>query len=144
MLRSHSDRRKTISESLPCAGNASSLRELTAECFSGSRVLGLLAIIFLSLTGCHGANHYYAESSVFGKQLPASMRLVERPKTHSVDMTRLAGGAGDRTVAIPASNATRNAHLIFITPSLTGVISQNSPVVPFTLGILQSFRARIR
>ena len=71
------------------------MRELTAECFYRSRVLGLLAIICLLLTGCHGANHYYAESSVFGKKLPANMRLVERPKTHSVDMTRLAGGAGD-------------------------------------------------
>ncbi|MEJ7594827.1 MAG: polysaccharide biosynthesis/export family protein [Planctomycetaceae bacterium] len=57
--------------------------------------MGLLAIIFLSLTGCHGANHYYAENSIFGQKLPASMRLVERPKTHTVDMTRLAGGAGD-------------------------------------------------
>jgi len=57
--------------------------------------VGLLTIICLSLTGCHGANHYYAERSIFGEKLPASMRLVERPKTHTVDMTRLAGGAGD-------------------------------------------------
>lgn len=57
--------------------------------------MGLLAIICLSLTGCHGANHYYAESTVFGRKLPAGMRLVERPKTHTVDLTRLAGGAGD-------------------------------------------------
>ena len=55
----------------------------------------LLAIICLSLTGCHGANHYYAENSYFGKKLPASMRLAERPKVLTVDMTRLAGGAGD-------------------------------------------------
>ena len=57
--------------------------------------MGLLAIICLWLTGCHGANHYYAENSIFGEKLPASMRLVERPKTHTVDLTRLAGGAGD-------------------------------------------------
>ena len=55
----------------------------------------LLAIICLSLTGCHGANHYYAENSYCGKKLPASMRLAERPKVLTVDMTRLAGGAGD-------------------------------------------------
>ena len=71
------------------------MRELTAECFYRSRVLGLLAIICLLLTGCHGANHYYAEKSVFGPKLPASMRLVARPKVLTVDMTRLAGGAGD-------------------------------------------------
>ena len=57
--------------------------------------MGLLALICLSLTGCHGANHYYAESTIFGNKLPAEMRLVERPKTHTVDLTRLAGGAGD-------------------------------------------------
>ena len=57
--------------------------------------MGLLAIICLWLTGCHGANHYYAENSIFGEKLPASMRLAERPKTHTVDLTRLAGGAGD-------------------------------------------------
>ena len=58
-------------------------------------MLGLLAILCLSLTGCHGTNHYYAENSYFGKKLPASMRLAERPKVLTVDMTKLAGGGGD-------------------------------------------------
>ena len=57
--------------------------------------MGLLAIICLSLTGCHGANHYYAENTYFGQKLPAGMRLAERPKVLTVDMTRLAGGTGD-------------------------------------------------
>ncbi len=57
--------------------------------------VNLLAIICLSLTGCHGANHFYAEDTYFGRKLPASMRLAERPKVLTVDMTRLAGGAGD-------------------------------------------------
>lgn len=57
--------------------------------------MGLLAILCVSLSGCHGANHYYAEKSYIGRKLPASMRLAERPKVLTVDMTRLAGGAGD-------------------------------------------------
>ena len=52
-------------------------------------------MILLSLTGCHGANHYYAEDTYFGRKLPQSMRLAERPKVLTVDMTRLAGGSGD-------------------------------------------------
>ena len=68
---------------------------MTASYFYGGQVVGLLATICLMLTGCHGANHYYAEQSFFGKKLPAEMRLVERPKTHAVDLTRLAGDAGD-------------------------------------------------
>lgn len=55
----------------------------------------LLAIICLSLTGCHGPNHFFAESTYFGRKLPDGMRLAERPKVLTVDMTRLAGGAGD-------------------------------------------------
>jgi len=51
--------------------------------------------MFLSLAGCHGANHYYAEDTYFGRKLPQSMRLAERPKVLTVDMTRLAGGSGD-------------------------------------------------
>lgn len=57
--------------------------------------MGLLAIICLSLTGCHGANHYYAGDSYFGKRLPNSMRLAERVRTDTVDLTKLAGGVGD-------------------------------------------------
>lgn len=95
MLRSHSDRGTTISEPLPCAGTAVCLRGRTVLCCNGRRVLGLLAIICLSLTGCHGANHYYAGSSYFGKTLPPSMRLAQRVRTDTVDLTRLAGGVGD-------------------------------------------------
>lgn len=68
---------------------------MTMKCYYGTRVVGLLSFICLSLTGCHGANHYYAENTIFGTKLPAEMRLAERPKTHTVDLTRLAGGAGD-------------------------------------------------
>lgn len=57
--------------------------------------MGLLVVICVSLSGCHGANHYYAEDTSFGRRLPDSMRLAERPKVLSIDMTRLAGGAGD-------------------------------------------------
>ncbi len=95
MFRSHFDRRKTISEPLFDARNADSLRNSGAECFYWRHTLNLLAIICLSLTGCHGANHFYAEDTYFGRKLPASMRLAERPKVLTVDMTRLAGGAGD-------------------------------------------------
>lgn len=95
MLRSHSDCGTTISEPLPCAGTAACLRGRTALRFNGRRVLGLLAIICLSLTGCHGANHYYAGNSYFGKTLPPSMRLAQRVRTDTVDLTRLAGGVGD-------------------------------------------------
>ena len=95
MLRSHSDRGTTISEPLPCAGTAACLRGQTVLCFRGRRVLGVLAIICLSLTGCHGANHYYAGNSYFGKRLPDSMRLAERVRTDTVDLTKLAGGVGD-------------------------------------------------
>ena len=95
MLCSYSDRRTTISEPLPCAGYAECLRKMTVKSLYGKRVLGLLLLICLSLTGCHGANHYYAEDTIFGTKLPSEMRLAERPKTHTVDLTRLAGGAGD-------------------------------------------------
>ena len=95
MLRSHSDRGTTISEPLPCAGTAVCLRGPTALCCDGRSVLGLLAIICLSLTGCHGDNHYYAGDSYFGKRLPNSMRLAERVRTDTVDLTKLAGGVGD-------------------------------------------------
>jgi polysaccharide biosynthesis/export protein len=95
MLRSHSDCGITISEPLPCAGTAVCLRGRTASYSNGRSVLGLLAIICLSLTGCHGANHYYAGTSYFGQTLPGSMRLAQRVRTDTVDLTRLAGGVGD-------------------------------------------------
>lgn len=95
MLRSHSDRGTTISEPLPCAGTAVCLRGQTVSCFIGRKVLGLLVVICLSLTGCHGANHYYAGNSYFGKMLPPSMRLAQRVRTDTIDLTRLAGGVGD-------------------------------------------------
>ena len=53
-----------------------------------------LAVIFFSISGCHASNHYFAEQRYFGQHLPSSMRLAERPKVLTVDMTRLAGGGG--------------------------------------------------
>lgn len=71
------------------------MRYARVRCSHGRRVAGLLAFFCFILTGCHEANHYYAENTFFGQRLPDSMRLAERPKVLTVDMTRLAGGASD-------------------------------------------------
>jgi polysaccharide biosynthesis/export protein len=71
------------------------VRNTRVTCFDGRRIAGLLAVFCVSLTGCHQANHYYAENTFFGERFPDNMRLAERPKVLTVDMTRLAGGAGD-------------------------------------------------
>ena len=71
------------------------MRDTRVTCFHGRRVVGLLAFFCFALTGCHEANHYYAENTYFGQRLPDNMRLAERPKVLTVDMTRLAGGAAD-------------------------------------------------
>lgn len=60
----------------------------------GSTLSILATLILVFISGCHAPNHYFAEESMFGQYLPSSMRLTERPKVLTVDMTRLAGGGG--------------------------------------------------
>jgi polysaccharide export outer membrane protein len=95
MFRSHSDRGNKISNPLHEMRIGERPRDTNAEYACGRLGLTLLVIICCSLSGCHKANHYYAGDTFFGRKLPQSMRLAERPKVLTVDMTRLAGGAGD-------------------------------------------------
>lgn len=93
MLRRLTDCRTSAAKSLPCAESAADLR--TEQSRSGSRrAIGLLALMLTTLVGCQGANHYYAENSMFGNRLPDTLRVASRANTQTIDLSRLASGTG--------------------------------------------------
>ncbi len=94
MHQNHSYRRVASLDLLACAGTAKSPRRAATRITGEPWILISLAVAFLSISGCHASNHYFAEKTYFGQYLPPSMRLAERPKVLTVDMTRLAGGSG--------------------------------------------------
>ncbi len=60
----------------------------------------LLSLLVLSV-GCRTGNHYHAEATYFGEQLPERFRLAQETNTQEVDLSRLAGDAvGSQTIGI--------------------------------------------
>ncbi len=93
MLRRLNDCRTSAAKSLPCAESAAELRTEKSRC-GNRRAIGLLALMLTTLVGCQGANHYYAEHSMFGNRLPNELRVASRANTKTIDLSRLASGTG--------------------------------------------------
>lgn len=53
-----------------------------------------LMMVVMTVSGCNGPNHFYAENSFFGERLPDGLRLARQANTQEVDLSRLASGTG--------------------------------------------------
>ncbi len=53
------------------------------------------------MAGCREANHYYAETSMFGDRLPDEFRLTQQTNAQEVDLSRLASSSGSsQTISV--------------------------------------------
>ena len=93
MLRRLADCRTSAAKTLPSAETAAGLRTEQSRCGS-RRAIGLLGLMLTTLVGCQGANHYYAEHSMYGNRLPDGLRVASRANPQTIDLSRLASGTG--------------------------------------------------
>lgn len=57
-----------------------------------------MGLLVSTIAGCQGANHYYAENSIFGDRLPDGLRVASRTSTKTIDLSRLASGTGSSEI----------------------------------------------